>query len=1045
MSGFNLSALAVRERGVTLFLIIGIIISGAFAYMNLGRAEDPNFTVKVLTVSAAWPGASAQEMQDLVADPLEKRLQELRWYDRVETFTRPGLALMTLTLRDTIPPAEVPEQFYQARKKLGDEAHNLPQGALGPFVNDEYSDVVFAIYAIEGEGLPERLLLRQAETVRQRLLHVPGVRKVDISGERPEKIFVNFSYARLANLGVGASDIFAALQRQNAVTAAGSVETSGPQVFIRLDGALDDLQKIRDTPIVAGGRVLKLSDLAEVERGYEDPPTYLIRHNGKPALLLNVVMQERYDGLKLGLALEAAEKSFGADLPVGVALAKVTDQTVNIRESIGEFMLKFFVALGVVMIVCLISLGWRVGIVVAAAVPLTLAAVLLIMLGTGRFFDRITLGALILSLGLLVDDAIIAIEIMVVKLEEGFDRVSAASYAWAHTAAPMLAGTLVTIIGFTPVGFAKSTAGEYAGNIFWIVGFSLIASWIVAVVFTPYLGVKMLPDIKRIEGAYQHIYATPGYNRFRRLVAWSVRRKFRVAGAVAALFVASIVGMGSVRKQFFPQSDRPEVFAEIQMPEGSSIEATAAAAGRVEDWLRRQPEAKVVTSYVGGGAPRFWLAYNPELPDPSFAKIITLTASEADRDALKLRLRERIADGLAPEARLRVTQLVFGPYSHFPLAFRLMGPDADTLRGIARQVADVMRANPNTRDVNVDWGERTPTAHFRLDQSRLQLLGLTPAEAATQLQALLTGAPVTQVREDIRTVDLIARASGAERLDPARLADMTIANRDGRLIPVSQIGEVEIRPEDPILRRRDRVPTITLQSDIDERLQPPQVAAEIDAALQPLIAALPPGYRIETGGNTEESAKANAALVPVFPIMLGLIMVVLIVQVRTFAAMFMVLLTAPLGLVGVVPTLLVFDQPFGFNGILGLIGLSGILMRNTLILIGQIHANEADGLDPFHAVVEATVQRARPVALTALAAVLAFTPLTASVFWGSLAYTLIGGTAAGTLLVLVFLPALYAIWFKVRPPRGEDPATTQAPEHDGGDREHIKTPEPAPV
>jgi len=1027
MSGFNLSAFAVRERGITLFLIIAVTLAGIFAYLNLGRAEDPTFTVKVLTVTSAWPGATAEEMQNLVADPLEKRLQELQWYDHVDTFTRPGLVLMTLTLKDQTPPAAVPEQFYQARKKLGDEAHKLPQGASGPFVNDEYSDVAFAVYAIEGEGLPQRLLVRQAETVRERLLHVAGVRKVDILGERPEKIFVNFSYARLSTLGVGANDIFAALQRQNTVVPAGSIETNGPQVFIRLDGAFDDLDKIRDTPIVAGGRILKLAEIAEVERGYEDPPTYLVRHNGKEALILNVVMQDRWNGLKLGESLEAAEKSFGADLPAGVTLAKVTDQTVNIKEAVGEFMLKFFVALGVVMVVCLISLGWRVGIVVAAAVPLTLAIVLVIMLVTGRFFDRITLGGLILSLGLLVDDAIIAIEIMVVKLEEGMDRIKAASYAWTHTAAPMLAGTLVTVIGFAPVGFAKSSAGEYAGNIFWIVGFALITSWIVAVFFTPYLGVKLLPEIKKVEGGHAELYSSPNYQRLRRLVQWAVHRKFLVSGLVVASFLVAVFGMGFVKQQFFPQSDRTEVFAEVQMPEGTSIEVTNRVTQRVEAWLRTQPESKIVTAYVGGGASRFWLAYNPELPDPSFSKIITLTETEAARDALMARLRRQVADGLAPEAKVRVSQLVFGPYSHFPVSFRVMGPDEATLRSVADRVQKVMRDNPNTRQVNQDWGERAPTLHFVLDQARLQLIGLTPAEAGAELQALLTGTPVTQVREDIRAVDLTARSAGPERLDPNRLGDLTLTNRDGKLIPLSQIGHVEILPEDPILRRRDRVPTITVQSDIDETLQPPQVAAEIEQALKPVVAALPPGYHIETGGNAEESAKANTALAPIFPIMIALILLVLMLQVRTFSAMFMVFLTAPLGLVGIVPALLIFHQPFGFNGILGLIGLSGILMRNTLILIGQIHTNEEEGLDRYHAVVEATVQRARPVVLTALAAILAFTPLTQSVFWGSLAYTLIGGTAGGTVLVLVFLPALYAIWYKVKPTRNEDAGALALP------------------
>lgn len=1020
MSGFNLSALAVRERSITLFLLLALTVAGIFAFLNLGRAEDPPFTIKILTVSAAWPGATAQEMQDLVADPLEKRVQELRWYDRVETFTRPGLMLMTLYFRDNAPPGAIPEEFYQARKKLGDEAHNLPQGTLGPFINDEYSDIDFAVYAVEGHGLPARLLARQAETLRERLLHVPGVKKVNIVGERPERIFVNFSYDRLSTLGVSARDVFAALQRQNAVTPAGSIDTNGPQVFVRLDGALDDLQKIRDTPIVADGRVLKLSDVAQVERGYEDPATFLIRHNGEPSLVLSVVMQDGWNGLTLGKSLDAAVKSLGADLPAGVTLTKITDQAVNIHEAVDEFMLKFCVALVVVMLVSLLSLGWRVGIVVAAAVPLTLATVLVIMMFTGRVFDRITLGALIIALGLLVDDAIIAIEIMVVKLEEGFDRIAAASYAWSHTAAPMLSGTLVTIIGFMPVGFAKSTAGEYAGNIFWVVGYALITSWLVAVVFTPFLGVTLLPKIKKVEGAYEHIYSTPRYNRFRRLVVWAVTHKYLVAGSVFGMFVLAVLGMGAVKQQFFPNSDRPELLAEVQMPEGTSIEATQAVTAKMEAWLRQQPESKIVTSYIGAGAPRFFISYNPELPDPSFAKIIVLTESEEARDRLKLRLRERIAEGLAPEARLRVAQLVFGPYQHFPVVFRVMGPDVSVVREIADKVQTIMRASPNTRMVYQDWGERAPTMHFVLDQQRLQLIGLSPTEAAEQLQFLLTGVTVTQVREDIRTVDLVARSAGSERLDPAKLGDLTLTNRDGQLIPVSQIGHMEVGSEDPILRRRDRIPTITVQSDINEALQPPQVSVEIEQALQPLKASLPAGYRIETGGNIEDAAKANNALAPIFPLMLVLIMLVLVVQVRSISGMAMVLLTAPLGLVGTVPILLIFHQPFGFNAILGLLGLSGILMRNTLILIGQIHTNQAEGLTIFHAVVEATVQRARPVLLTALAAVLAFIPLTQSIFWGSLAFTLIGGTGAGTVLILVFLPALYAIWFKVKPGAGDD-------------------------
>lgn len=1015
----NLSAFAVRERAITLFFIVLLAAAGAYAFVKLGRAEDPNFTIKTLTVTAVWPGATAREMQDLVAEPLEKRIQELAWYDRVETMTRPGYAFLSVTLKDSAPPSAVEEEFYQARKKLGDEARNLPPGVIGPFVNDEYSDVSFALYALKAKGMPMRELVRQAELIRQDLLHVPGVKKINILGERPEKIFVEFSYAKLATLGISAQDIAAALQRQNAVTPAGSIDTRGPQVFIRFDGAYDSVQAIADTPIAAAGRMLKLSDFAEVRRGYEDPATYIIRHEGAPAIMLGAVMQQGWNGLELGKALEERSAEIAETLPLGMTLAKVSDQAVNIDAAVGEFMLKFAMALGVVLFVSLVSLGWRVGIVVALAVPLTLAVVFLIMLETGRFFDRITLGALILALGLLVDDAIIAIEVMVVKMEEGMDRIKAAAYAWSHTAAPMLSGTLVTIIGLMPVGFARSTAGEYAGNIFWVVGFALIVSWFVAVIFTPYLGVKMLPAIKPVEGGHHAIYDTPNYRRLRRLIEFAVRHKFMTCAVVGIVMALSVVGMGGVKQQFFPTSDRPEVLVEVRMPEGTSIEATTATVEKLEGWLQEQPEAKIVTSYIGQGAPRFFFAMAPELPDPAFAKIVVLTPDAHGREALKHRLRASIAEGLAPEAYVRVTQLVFGPYTPFPVEFRVMGPDPAQLYRISERVLDVMKGVPDVRQANRDWGNRTPVLRFIPDQNRLNLIGLSPAEAAQQMQLLLSGIPVTQVRENIRNVPVVARSAGESRLDPASLSDFSLMSRDGRQIPLDQIGHSEIRFEEPILKRRDRTPVITIRADINEATQPPEVSRQVMKALQPVIDSLPVGYRIEMGGNIEESLKANAALVKIFPAMIAAMLIVIILQVRSLSTMIMVMLTAPLGLAGAVPALLLFNQPFGFNAILGLIGLAGILMRNTLILTEQIKENHAAGLDDYHAVIEATVQRTRPVILTALAAVLAFIPLTHSVFWGSMAYTLIGGTAVGTVMTLLFLPALYAAWFRIRPPVDE--------------------------
>lgn len=1011
--GFNLSALAVRERGITLFLIFLISIAGIVAFFKLGRAEDPAFTVKVMTIVTAWPGATAQEMQDQVAEKIEKRMQELRWYDRTETYTRPGLAFTTLTLLDSTPPSQVQEEFYQARKKVNDEMSNLPAGVIGPLVNDEYADVTFALYSLKAKNEAQRLLVRDAETIRQQLLHVPGVKKVNIIGEQSERIYIEFSHERLATLGVNPQDVFAALNNQNVLTPAGSIETKGPQVFVRLDGAFDKLQKIRDTPITAQGRTLKLSDIATVKRGTEDPATFMIRNGGEPTLLLGVVMREGWNGLDLGKSLEKEVSSINEDLPLGISLNKVTDQAVNISSSVDEFMIKFFAALLVVMFVSFISMGWRVGVVVAMAVPLTLAIVFVVMLATGKNFDRITLGSLILALGLLVDDAIIAIEMMVVKMEEGFSRIAASAYAWSHTAAPMLSGTLVTAVGFMPNGFARSSAGEYTSNMFWIVGIALIASWVVAVVFTPYLGVKMLPDFKKIEGGHTAIYDTPRYNRFRQILERVIARKWLVAGSVIGLFVLAVGGMALVKKQFFPISDRPEVLVEVQMPYGTSITQTSAATAKVEAWLSKQHEAKIVTSYIGQGAPRFYFSMGPELPDPSFAKIVVRTDNQEEREALKHRLRQAISNGLATEAQLRVTQLVFGPYSPYPVAYRVSGPDPEKLRVIAAQVQQIMNASPMMRTVNTDWGTRVPALHFTLEQDRLQAVGLTSSSVAQQLQFLLTGIPITSVREDIRTVQVVARSAGDIRLDPAKIGDFTLTGANGQRIPLAQIGKIEVRMEEPVIRRRDRVPTMTIRGDIAEGLQPPDVSTAITKQLQPVIKDLPKGYQIVEAGSIEESGKATKAMLPIFPIMLAMTLLIIILQVRSIAAMIMVFLTSPLGLIGVVPTLLLFQQPFGINALVGLIALSGILMRNTFILIGQIQQNKEAGLDPLNAVVEATVQRARPVILTALAAILAFIPLTHSVFWGTLAYTLIGGTLAGTILTLVFLPAMYSIWFKI--------------------------------
>ena len=1009
MSRFNLSAFAVRNRAVTLFLIIATLVAGAIAFNKLGRAEDPSFTVKTMTITAAWPGATAREMQEQVADRLEKRLQELDFYDRVETIAQPGFVSMKLQYMDSTRPGDIQELFYQTRKKLSDEAKRLPQGVVGPFFNDEYSDVYFALYALEAQQLPHRQLVQMAEDLRQGLLNLPGVKKVNILGEQAQRIFVEFSYQRLATLGLKPEQIFEALGKQNGVAPAGFVETSGPRAYIRLDGAFDSLKLIENVPINAGGKLLRIADVATVKRGYEDPPSYRIRHQGEPALMLGVIMEPHFNGLELDKSLQAEEDRIHAGLPLGVTFDKVSDQAEKIRIAVNEFMLKFFVALGVVMLISLLALGFRVGLVVAAAVPLTLSIVFVIMLMTGREFDRITLGALILSLGLLVDDAIIAIEMMVVKLEEGLDRIQAATFAWTSTAAPMLTGTLVTVIGFLPVGFAKSGAGEYAGNIFWIVGFALLASWLVAVFFTPYLGVKLLPKIQPVAGGHEALYATRLYQRLRALVTWCVNHRKTVTALVVTAFIASGLGMGIVKKQFFPNSDRSELLVEVYMPPGSAFKATESVVAQVERALLEEPQTKLVDAYVGGGAPRFFLSLNPELPDPAFAKLIVQTADSKARDALRERMQARIAAGEFPSARVRVTQLVFGPPVPFPVVFRVSGPHLDPLRQISEEVRQVVAANPMTRDTFVDWGERSSSYRLVLDQDRLRLLGFTPNEVKSQLNALLTGNPVTEVREGTRTVAVTVRAQNTQRENLGGIEGLTITNAAGVSVPLEQVGRFQPLMEEPILKRRDRELTFEVRADIIKGTQPPDVEKAVYADLQPLIARLPAGYKVTIGGPVEESAKANKALAVLFPVMILLTLVVIMFQVRSFSRMFMVFATAPLGLIGAMPALLLFNQPFGFNAILALIGIGGILMRNTLIFTDQIDQELTHGRPLREAIIEATVRRARPVLLTALAAALAFIPLTFSVFWSSLAYVLIGGVLVGTVLTLLFLPALCAL------------------------------------
>ena len=938
---FNLSALAVREKSVTLFFLLIIALAGLYAFFELGRAEDPPFSVRAMVVSVTWPGATAEQMQQQVADPLEKRIMEVAYFDKIESTSRPGLLTMQVTFEDFTPSQELPNLFYEVRKRMQDEAPRLPPGVQGPFVNDDFSDVYFSLYSLTAPGMPQRQLVREAERLRDRFNRVEGVQKVRLIGEQPARVFVDLDAYRLAQLGLNLQQIGDALEAYNRLLPAGLIETQGSRLYWRIDADLADLDAIRDVPLRVGERLIRLGDVAEVVRGYEDPPSYLVRAFGDDALLLGVVLRKGENGLDVGEHLANTYQELAEALPLGMELRQVT---------------KFLIAVLVVMLVSFVSLGLRPGLIVGIAVPLTLGMTFLLMLMRGMNLDRITLGALIIALGLLVDDAIIAIEMMLVKMEEGWDKVRAAAHAWTVTAAPMLSGTLVTVIGFVPIGFAKSGVGEYTGNIFWVLAFALLASWFVAVVFTPWLGVALLKEIKAPHKDHAQAYNTRGYQRFRRLIGGCVRYRKSVVLATVGLFVLSVMAMGAVvQKQFFPSSDRPEVLVEVFMPEGSSIGATDAVARRVEALLEGHDELVSVSTYVGAGAPRFFLSLNPEQPNPGFAKLVIIARDAAGRDRLITELREHVAAGEFPEARVRVHQLVFGPPVVWPVSFRVMGPDTEVLRELSNQVRQVMSEHPAVSNANLDWSERVPVARLKLDNERLRAIGLTPRELSQQLQFQWGGMPATVLREDVRSVQLVMRGLPEGVKD---FADLPLRTSDGRSITLQQAGLIEMVSEDPVLKRYNREPFITVQGDV-QGAQPPDVTWALWEQL------------------------------------------------------------APLGVIGATLALIIGNQPFGFVALLGLTGLAGILMRNTLILTMQIDDNLASGMDKFNALVEATVQRTRPVLLTALAAALAFVPLTHDAFWGPMAYVLIGGTLVGTLITLLFLPALYALWFRVVAPRQE--------------------------
>ncbi|WP_315706821.1 MULTISPECIES: efflux RND transporter permease subunit [unclassified Bradyrhizobium] len=1032
MKRFNLSAWAVSHPPLVLFLILALGVMGFFSYQKLGRAEDPFFTVKVVNVSVMWPGATAAEMQSQVADPIEKKLQELPYFEKVQTYSKPSFAAMQVTFRDSTPPKDVPHLFYLLRKKLDDVAGQLPSGILGPFVNDEFSDVDSILFMMTGDGADYAQLKKVAEGLRQRLLKVNGVNKVNLYGTQDERIYVEFSHAKLATLGITPQALFDSLAKQNNVTPAGTVETSAQRVPLRVTGALDGAKAVAETPVESNGRVFRLGDIATVTHGYVDPPSFKVSQEGKPALGIGVVTAKGANILELGKDVHAATDDFMKAVPQGIELKQIADQPNVVEHAVGEFVHSFVEALVIVLFVSFLALGWRTGIVVALSVPLVLGIVFIVMNAIGLDLHRISLGALIIALGLLVDDAIIAVEMMVVKMEQGWDRIRAASFAWESTAFPMLTGTLVTAAGFLPIGFANSAVGEYTGSIFWIVAIALIASWFVAVIFTPYIGVKLLPDMKAHHGHDEHaIYDTRMYRGLRRIVRWCVEHRITTVAATVGVFVAAIVAFGHVQQQFFPLSERPELFLQLRLPEGTAFNVTEKAAKKAEALLKDDKDIATYTAYVGQGSPRFWLGLNPQLPNEAFAEIVIVAKDVAARERIKAKIENAAADGAINEARVRVDRFNFGPPVGFPVQFRVIGPDTAKVRDIAYQVRDVMRQNPNVRDPQLDWNEQSPYLKLVVDQDRARALGLTPQDVSQSLAMLISGLQVTTIRDGIEKVGVIARAVPSERLDLAHVGDLTITSRNGLAVPLQQIAKIEYSHEEPILWRRNRDMAITVRSDVADGVQAPDVTNQIWPKLADIRAHLEPAYRIEIGGAVEESQKGNASIFALFPLMVAVMLTLLMIQLQSFSRLILVFLTAPLGIVGASLGLNVANAPFGFVALLGLIALAGMIMRNTVILVDQIETDVAHGLTRKEAIIEATVRRARPVVLTALAAILAMIPLSRSAFWGPMAITIMGGLFVATFLTLLYLPGLYALWFrKSLDQRGTDAETDPAAQHE---------------
>ncbi|WP_119273703.1 efflux RND transporter permease subunit [Taklimakanibacter deserti] len=1023
MLSFNLSDWALRHKSVVVYLMIAAAVAGAFAYARLGREEDPAFTIKSMVIKTTWPGATTGDTVKQVTDRIEKKLEELPDLDYVKSYTKPGESVVFVNLKDTVKGADVEPLWYQVRKKVEDIKSTLPSGVQGPFFNDEFGDTFSLIYALSSDGLTHRELKDLASDLRAEFLHVPDVAKVELIGQQDEKIYLEFSTRKVAALGLDVSSLSQVLQAQNALAPSGAVDSGPERIAIRVSGEFKSEDSLRAINFYANGRYFRLGDIAEVKRTYADPPQPMFRFKGEPAIGLAISMTKGGDALALGEHVKEKVAELKADLPLGVDLDLVADQSQVVEESVGEFTKSLAEAIAIVLVVSFLALGFRPGIVVAVAIPLVLAITFVAMDYFGISLQRISLGALIIALGLLVDDAMIAVEMMISKMEEGFDRVKAATFAYTSTAFPMLTGTLVTIAGFVPVGFAKSGAGEYCFSLFAVVGIALVVSWVVAVLFTPLTGVAILPAKLKYKAHHR------GQGRFSRLLDKAMRAKWTVLSASAGLFALSVVAVGFVPQEFFPKSDRPEVMVDLTLPRTASISATREAVDRVEKLLAADPDIERWSFYIGRGAIRFYLPLDAQLENDFFAQGVVVTKGHAVRAAVIDRLEKALATGF-DDVMARVTPLEMGPPVGWPLKFRVSGREPEKTRQIAQDFAQVLGANAKVRNINYDWNESAKAIRVEVDQDRARALGLSSQQLADNINAVLSGAKITQLRDETYLIDVVARAVKEERADIDTLRSLSLSLSNGQRVPLDQVAELSYGIEQPLIWRRGRLPTITVQADVATGVAAASVVKELEPAIARFRAKLPAGYSVELGGVMEDSAKAQKSIFAVFPLVLFLMFTLLMVQLMSFQRLLLVFMTAPLALIGVAGALLVSGSPMGFVAILGVMSLIGMVIRNSVILITQIDQHIAEGEEPWLAVISATEHRLRPILLTAAAAILGMIPIAPTVFWGPMAYAVMGGLVSATVLTLVFLPTLYVAWFRIKPSdvhRMTDAASSAAP------------------